>query len=250
MRAGLLHDDQRDVRLVAGPLARLSVEPRDDQVTKRWLPDVAVTLVEEVARLLPLDVVEEGQLRIARRGGPRERDRPPDAEMMTQMRIVDRHGLIELREHPQKPGAATARGAEDPDETILAADQAEVAIPRWTGHCSQRTTEGKRYPLGRRRNATAPAKLTARSLLESGTVWGFRRPIRAHRGCSPATRRRRLPRAARNERLRRTPRRSCRRRHRDRRACGSRPGPRRRGPPRRPSCHRRSGCPFRGWATR
>src|SRR3954463_16820610 len=109
----------------------MSIEPRDDQVAEGRLPDVAVALVEEVARLFALDVVQERELGIAIRRGPCKGNRPPDAEVMTQMRVIDRDGVVQLREHPQKPGAAAARRAEDPDEVILAASETEAVFPRW-----------------------------------------------------------------------------------------------------------------------
>src|SRR3954453_17115374 len=49
-------------------------------------------------------------------GPPGGWDRPPNAEVMAEMRIVDRNDPIEAGEHPQKPGAAAARGPEDPGQ--------------------------------------------------------------------------------------------------------------------------------------
>jgi hypothetical protein len=39
--------------------------------------------------------------------------------MVAKVGIVDRHHPVEIGEHPKKPGAAAARGAEDPQQSIL-----------------------------------------------------------------------------------------------------------------------------------
>src|SRR5581483_9221425 len=91
-------------------------------------PGVAVALAEEVALALALDLVERGQGRLARRCRPGQRDGPPDAQVVAQVRVVYRHRARELREHPQQPRVTAARGAEDPDQPVLARADAE-ALP-------------------------------------------------------------------------------------------------------------------------
>src|SRR4051812_50210095 len=94
---------------------------------------------------------------------------------MAEMRIVDGDGVVELREHPQEPSATAAGRAEDPDEAILAAGQAEPLVPRWSVHWSQRTIARPRYPLQRRgnpENATAPGPVSGAVVLLVRNGWG------------------------------------------------------------------------------
>src|SRR5436189_6060190 len=96
MRAGFLDEHERLERLPRRQLPDLGIEPRHDQLPERRLPDTAVTLVEEVARLLTLDVVEEGQLGIAVSRGPGQRDGTPYAEVVTLMRCVGGPRVVEI----------------------------------------------------------------------------------------------------------------------------------------------------------
>ena len=134
--AGLLDDHQRVGAGRDPGVAGLGVEPGDNQLAQRGPPYVAVTVREEVAGLLALDLVEDGELRVRTRGRPRERDRPPDAEVVAEVWIVDRNGAFQFREHPQEPGAAAARRAEDPEQSVLAPLEAEGAVSRWPLHVS------------------------------------------------------------------------------------------------------------------
>ena len=86
MGAGLLDDHQRVGARRDPGVVGLGVEPGDNQLAQRGLPYVAVTVREEVAGLLALDLVEDGELRVRIRGRPRERDRPPDAEVVAERR--------------------------------------------------------------------------------------------------------------------------------------------------------------------
>src|ERR1044072_2968916 len=79
-------------------------------------------LGEEVTGLLALQLEQGLQLRCALlRCPPGERDRPPGTQVMAGGGIVDRHHPLELGQHPQEPGAAAARGAEDTDQPIRGA---------------------------------------------------------------------------------------------------------------------------------
>src|SRR4051794_35634882 len=168
MRARLLDDHQRLGARLERRITGLCVEPRDDQLAKRRSPHVAVAIREEVAGLIALDLVEDRELGVAVSGGPCQRDRPPDAEVMPEVGVVDRNRAVELREHAQQPRAPTARRAEDPDETILAAVQTEAVVPRWLVHLSAHSagqTARPRYPLPWPANATAPAPVTGAAVV-------------------------------------------------------------------------------------
>src|SRR4029453_11238714 len=71
---------------------------------------------EEVVALLALVVGEGAELGGGLGGGPGKRDRAPDAEMVAGGGGVGRAHPVELGEHPEQPGAAATRGAEDPGE--------------------------------------------------------------------------------------------------------------------------------------
>ena len=95
MRARLLDDEGRRPRRVGdADLGRLRLEARRDQLPQRLRPGFAVALGEEVAGLLGLDVEQRAQLGRVVAGGPGEWDRPPDAEVMAEVGVVDRdHAL-------------------------------------------------------------------------------------------------------------------------------------------------------------
>src|SRR5215211_1353117 len=125
MRSGLLHDHQG--RLAAHPgVGSLRIEAGNYQPAKSGCPAVAIAVREEVARLVTLDLGQRGQVDLAVRDRPGERYRAPHAEVMSEMRIVDRNGRVELGEHAQKPRAPASRRAEDPDETTFVVSQAEI----------------------------------------------------------------------------------------------------------------------------
>src|SRR5438067_12616321 len=50
--------------------------------------------------------------------------------MVPEVRVVYRHGAVELGEHVEKPCAAAPGRAEDPDETILIGREAEAVFVR------------------------------------------------------------------------------------------------------------------------
>src|SRR5690606_10266207 len=117
LRARLLHDDHRVGR--AGGLGRLGGEAVDDQPPQRGLPGVPVAVAEEVAVLVVFDPVERRQLGRVLGRGPGQRDRPPDAQVVAEVGVVDGHDGVERRQHPQQPGATAAGRAEDPGQPVL-----------------------------------------------------------------------------------------------------------------------------------
>jgi hypothetical protein len=99
--ARLLDDIDRVAAVSVQVLGALRLEAGGDQLLQRLPPLVAVALGEEVAGLLLLHLEQRGQVGGLRRRRPGERDRTPDAEVVAEMGIVDRHDAIDLREHAQ-----------------------------------------------------------------------------------------------------------------------------------------------------
>jgi hypothetical protein len=120
VRSGLLDDVCRRPRAIAAQRRALGFEAGGDQRPQRLPPAVAVARGEEVVGLPGLQLEQRGQLGRVLAGGPGQGDRPPDAEVMAEVGIVDRDHPAQVGEHPQQPGAAAARGAEDPDEAVFA----------------------------------------------------------------------------------------------------------------------------------
>jgi hypothetical protein len=99
--ARFLDDVDRVAAVAVQVLGALRLEAGGDQLFQGPPPLVAVALGEEVAGLLLLHIEQRGQVGGLRRGRPGERDRAPDAEVVAQMGIVDRHHPVDLGEHAQ-----------------------------------------------------------------------------------------------------------------------------------------------------
>jgi len=130
VRAGLLDDHQGIVdAALPRPIARLNVEALGDHAAQRGEPHVPVLVGEEVIGLVALDLRQDVEVGDAIAVRPRQRDRPPYPEMVSEVRVVERHDARQVGEHAQHPGAAAARGAEDPHQAVLTFGDREIRGP-------------------------------------------------------------------------------------------------------------------------
>ena len=182
---GLLDDDDRlvDAARLGDVLLRLRLEAGADQLPQLRHPGVAVAVGEEVVALLALEVGEGAELGRVLGRSPGQRDRPPDAEVVADVRVVDRDHALELREHPQQPGAAAARRPEDPGQPPrcryrnVGCDSLRHAAPFPVGMLPPRS--GREHPISLRRKRASQTRPARRRGKISRT-----RPIRMQR--SPA----------------------------------------------------------------